>query len=454
VTVASADSFVQGVPPALQDGDLNNLTTAESERHLALLKGRPLAECKASEIRSAMLAVSRDCRRHGAGIATALERWLVQQPMERNRKLLSCQCPESFRPAPFVSGVQKVVCTPPAIKLSRDVMQNLGEPQNTFPMAVGPGDSPCEDEEPQPEPEATSIHDVLESSWIRRLHCIEHKDCRPLGFVPVPKSEASSCRFAGMCLCGDEYKPLAEFRIAFVAELKKIFKKSPTNRLKPLFEKGYGVLRIDCFDHCDRADLEDHCGTAWYHLSHVNQTSWAASLTKVVPDADPENVSIATAAGHIALRAAPNGFRDLADEEYGEAQRPYLCWQMDLCPRIFAGYPLDRTYTLQLYRLMDGERLVCTFRPADLEVKMLDYPASKFWPAPPPPPPPPRKAAKSGPGGSAKEAAPLPVVEVPAIVDGDPEAVPETDQWGIEVVAFADQVAEVEQDVCGEAFTL
>ena len=144
--------------------------------------------------------------------------------------------------------------------------------------------------------------------------------------------------------------------------------------MKGLFESGRGLLRLDWHLPTDDTDVDPPTESVWFHISYVNQSSWAAGLLQMHIDKDPDNRRVARAAGNIALRAAPEGLEmlDAGDD-------PFDAWGLKTCPIAFLDSDLTRLCSYSMLALAEGGRIVEDFKPADVEVYALPGKPSLFW---------------------------------------------------------------------------
>ena len=101
-------------------------------------------------------------------------------------------------------------------------------------------------------------------------------------------------------------------------------------------------------------------------------------MTELVPATDIEQIRIARAAGHIALRAAPQGCT--LEEDVWEPDRPFAAWGLDTCPRSFARFDFAHQCTFTIFELAQDDREVFDFVPADVEVVASPREAIAIWP--------------------------------------------------------------------------
>ena len=131
---------------------------------------------------------------------------------------------------------------------------------------------------------------------------------------------------------------------------------------KSVFESGRGVLRLDWYYVSDDPEYDQTGVSVWYHIPYVNQQSWAIVLTRLFPDTYSDNNRLAKAAGHTALRAAPNGCQ--LSEDVFEPDRPFHAWGIDNCPRAFAFFNFERMCTCSTYQVVEGGSFGATVCPS------------------------------------------------------------------------------------------
>ncbi len=183
-----------------------------------------------------------------------------------------------------------------------------------------------------------------------------------------------------MCVCSEDRTELMDFRTSFVALLQVLFKKEKKNPYKAMMEAAICVVRMDFFSPGDDTEQDEALGTRWFHIAYVNQRSWCVCLTEVYRDPDYENTRIATAVGHVALRAAPSG--DALDESVHDPDQPFDAWRNDNCPRRFHSIDFSHQIVASIYEIADGDREMTDFVPACIEVAACPRPPCKLWPLP------------------------------------------------------------------------
>jgi hypothetical protein len=136
-----------------------------------------------------------------------------------------------------------------------------------------------------------------------------------------------------------------------------------------MFESGRGFLYLEWTDPTD-AEHGAISETTWLHVPMANQNSWAAVFTKLVPDSDLANRRAAAACGHVALRACEDGLRVL-EQDGGSWRAGFAGLGMENNPRFFSNAPLVESCLYTVYELVENDRLVQEFVPAEVEVRRV-----------------------------------------------------------------------------------
>jgi hypothetical protein len=111
----------------------------------------------------------------------------------------------------------------------------------------------------------------------------------------------------------------------------------------------------------------------YYHVSETNQRNWNVSLTTLFNDDDMVARSCASAAGHIALRAALGG------DQVGPDVDPFKALFIDLAPRQWIGLQLHHKCSVGVHVISEGKRKLDNFVPAQVEVD-LSTGITLIWP--------------------------------------------------------------------------
>jgi hypothetical protein len=324
------------------------------------------ADVELRRLRAVLRQVSRDCKERDRQLSLDLARWTIG-----NAESLSELSPPSVvfgaRQPSADDSFRHFRWCPPAMRLSEHVLDMLGDPAH-HPCDEGVGGE-------------QNLHAKLRSEWATNHVVMEHSKCCHLGTGSSTKLYSSACRLLGMCLCQEDRKDLVDFRASLVALMQVLMKKCKQNRYKSLFEAARGVLRLDWFDRGDDVECDEPLMTQWYSVPYVNQNSWSFALVQLWPDPDYENVRIARAFGHIALRAAPLG--DAVDETVHGPDQPFHSWGLENCPRIFHDADLGRRCVCSIYEIVESDdRIVVEFVPACVEVTLCPREPAVVWPLP------------------------------------------------------------------------
>jgi hypothetical protein len=368
---AEAPAAVPAGPPNLASTAL--VVRGPLEASVLAVVGGQWSAVDLTSLRRVIRQVSRACRDRDAETCRDMATWMLH-PAPRFEAAFGSDAPCSLARLPsHIPFYSSTRWCPPAIQVAERVMRAAGPPRS--------GPPPSESGDQSWAFSGCTIHNALRSWWTRQHPVVEHHAVPQLGTVLPSRLTASPCRHLGMCLCTEDKADLKTFRLSLIGLLQAYLKKEKGNKHKPLFESARGVLRLDWYN--PEADVANELPTKtrWYHLSTINQNSWSVAFVELYLDKDPQRVRIATAIGHVALRAAPFGTNLDFAEDVWEPQRVFHAWRLENAPCIFAFEDFSLKCTCSIYEIVEDDRIVDEFVPYCVEVFEWSHDPVLIWPA-------------------------------------------------------------------------
>ena len=110
----------------------------------------------------------------------------------------------------------------------------------------------------------------------------------------------------------------------------------------------------------------------FFHVSTVNQRSWACCLTELVNETDRKYIRVAAELGHRALMLQPVDLAAIGD--------PFAACGIAILPCQFFVTDLSNLCVCTLFEIVREDKEVDEFCPCHLEVKVLQEGVDPFWP--------------------------------------------------------------------------
>lgn len=237
----------------------------------------------------------------------------------------------------------------------------------------------------------TNLHDALQLEWDRRTSTIMQEGLPPLPNTAQADSKAARCRTAGICLCDEDGRRLANFSASFARLLKAQTKRRSPGRTALM--QGLVVLKLSSADPSNLLigtqieapeDLDVNIGQVvkWVHIGLMYLSPWRPTFTIL-----QESAALPCVEGGVALKAS------------GDFETFYK--HMDTLDK-------DKAWFFCVYHLWESHQVLTTFVPAEVSVRKVGKP-TLFWkgkgfhmpkrPRHPQPPPGPAEAEAQGSDG-------------------------------------------------------
>jgi hypothetical protein len=161
-----------------------------------------------------------------------------------------------------------------------------------------------------------------------------------------------------------------------VGVLRLLLKKPKNNEKSPtkdFIEGGRAILQLSWYLPGAEPD-EAPNKVQWFHLSSINQLSWACSILELDLDPDRHERREAASVGQVALRAAVG-----SDAHDASHEGVFESWRISLLPVAFVGSNLAMTCNYRVYTIIDSDDVCLDFVPAQVRVHALGD-ESTCWP--------------------------------------------------------------------------
>ena len=252
----------------------------------------------------------------------------------------------------------------PALGMAKNFAKAAGEPRTTTleedPDEAGRRNS------------RSSLHLRLRQSWLDKSLMTTNDSLPRIGTLPQDEYEKMVCKSIGVHICDRPH--LLRFRLALLRVLNQLFKKGGGNKHKGIMEEARGVLQIHWVPMLNEVVLHEATTHQYFHVSVVNQNSWACCFMELYEDVDLECARRARNDGNIALTGA-----DIVMEDLPEDADIFEICRIEVVPCQFMSKDLSALAAYTLHEIVETDRDVASFVPRQMEVRKRSDRCA-FWP--------------------------------------------------------------------------